>query len=243
MWPFSRRGLRVLMYHKLSATRADALTVTTAQLEEQLRWLQRRDWQIVRLADVVRAIEGESPLPDRCVLITFDDGYLDTLQLAKPVLDRCGLCAAVFVPTAFVGQASTWDRDARPLMSGNDLRMLAAAGWEIGLHSHAHVSYATLDADRIERDARQNFAALGELGLTPVPALAYPYGHRPGRGTARAAMKTALQAAGVRIAFRIGNRINALPIREAFEINRLDVRGDRSFAVFRRKMNWGRLIG
>ena len=46
--------------------------------------------------------------------------------------------------------------------------------------------------------------------------------------------------AGVKMAFRIGNRVNPLPLRDRYEINRLGVRGDESMAAFRRKIKWGR---
>ena len=95
----------------------------------------------------------------------------------------------------------------------------------------------------MERDVGENLAALGALGLRPVPALAYPYGRRPNAREARAAMVDALLAAGVRAAFRIGNRVNSLPLTNGFEINRLDVRGDRPQAAFQRKIRFGRLLG
>jgi hypothetical protein len=46
----------------------------------------------------------------------------------------------------------------------------------------------------------------------------------------------------VQAAFRIGNRINAWPLSEPFEINRLGVRGDEAFSKFKRKIFWGRLV-
>jgi len=242
MLPFARRGLRVLMYHKVSAAAADALTVTTAQLAEQLAWLRARGADFVSLGDVRRAHETGAVLPRWPVLVTFDDGYVDTLELAQPVLQRLGVRAAVFVPGAFIGQASSWDREARPLMNAAQLRALAREGWEIALHSHRHVSYAQLSAAGIAADVRENFSALRAAGVEPVPALAYPFGHRPRATAERAAMFRALIDAGVPLAFRIGNRINPLPLAAPLEINRLDVRGDRSFGAFRRKIHWGRLL-
>src|SRR5438270_623707 len=83
-------------------------------------------------------------------------------------------------------------------------------------------------------------AEFKRLGITPTSVLAYPYGGRPPDSTRRTAMKRALRDAGVQAAFRIGNRVNAEFIRDPFEINRLDVRGDRSFGAFQRKVSWGK---
>ncbi len=242
MFPFVRRGLRVLMYHKVSIAGGDELTVTVAQLERQMAWLRAQGWAPVTLADVVRAVSERTPLPAQPVLVTFDDAYRDTLELALPVLQRCDLRAAVFVPTAFLGATSSWDHDARPLMSAAELGVLVEAGWELGLHSHRHLNFENLSAAQIAADVRENFAALRRLGFTPAPALAFPFGRRPRAAADRAAMRRVLDECGVRLALRIGNRVNPLPLRDRYEVNRLGVRGDRSFESFQRKLRWGRLL-
>lgn len=234
---FYRRGLRVLMYHRTSRTSADEQTVTAAELERQLLWLRDQGFQFVTVAEILRGTLPEWPL-----LVTFDDAYLDTYEIAAPVLQKLKVPAVVFVPTAFVGKESSWDGDAHPLMNDEQLRSLAANGFEIGLHSHRHENYATLTAAQIADDVVASFASLGELGLTPVPALAYPYGGRPSEWPALWAAKSHLWENGVRLAFRIGNRINQVPLVDPLEIQRLSMRGDVSFGVFQRQIKWGRLL-
>lgn len=219
----------------------DGLTVTVAQLEQQITWLRAEGCAFVSLADVMRSTDGGAPLPVRPVLVTFDDAYVDTLELALPVLRRFEVRAVVFVPTAFVGQESSWDRDARPLMNAEQLRAVVAEGWEVALHSHRHRNFADLDVAQIADDVGDNFAAFRALGLEPVPALAYPFGGRPRGEPTRAAMRATLRNAGVRLAFRIGNRVNPLPLRDGFDVNRIGPRGDESFGAFQRKLLWGRL--
>jgi len=234
---FFRRGLRVLMYHKTSSAAADEHTVNVAQLEGQLRWLRGERFHFVTAAEVLRGA-----LPEWPVLLTFDDAYVDTLELAAPVLGSLKIPAVVFVPTGAIGQTSSWDADARPLMDARQLSTLAARGFEIALHSHRHENYAGLTAEQISADVRASFSALREIGLTPVPALAYPYGGRPRDTAALAAMKRVLSKGGVQLAFRVGNRVNRLPLAEPLEIQRLSVRGDESFGAFQRRMRWGRLL-
>ena len=233
---FFRRGLRVLMYHKVSPTACGALAVTAPQLEQQLRWLRDEGFRFVTVADVLR-----DALPEWPVLVTFDDAYVDTQEHAQPVLRAFGVPAVVFVPTAFIGQTSSWDRDARPLMNVAQLRALAADGCELALHSHRHANYAALTAAQIADDVRESSSTFRQLDLPFVPALAYPYGGRPRAGAVRSAMKMAMRECGVKLAFRIGNRINRLPLADPFEIQRLGVRGDYSFGVFQRQIWWGRL--
>lgn len=240
-----RRGLRVLMYHKVSAESVDRLTVTASQLERQLRWLQQQEFQFVTTTEVIEAIEGKREIPKRSVLVTFDDAYDNTLQIAQPVLDRCRVSAIVFVPTAFVGKSSAWDENAAPLMSASELEQLHSAGWELGWHSHQHRNYGESTADEIERDLKENREAFQYMGLKPVPAFAYPYGGRPSGPQQREQMYRSLNAAGVKLAFRIGGRIvrPPLPRQQRYELNRIGVRGDRSFGTFTWAMRFGRLLG
>ena len=234
---FFRRGLRVLMYHKTSPTRADEHTVTPALLERQLRWLAAEGFRFVTGAEVLRGA-----LPEQAVLVTFDDAYVDTLEHARPVLRALGVPAVVCVPTAFIGQSSSWDREARPIMDAAQLRAMAADGLELGLHSHRHENFAGLTAAQIAADVAESFATLAQSSLPVLPALAYPYGGRPRDAEARAAMKAALRECGVKLAFRVGNRVNPLPLADPFEVQRLSVRGDESFGAFQRKVAWGRLL-
>ena len=225
------------MYHKVAPAAEDEHTVSVARLERQLRWLREEQFQFTTIAHVLGGT-----LPERPVLLTFDDAYVDTLEFARPVLRALEVPAVVFVPTAYIGQTSSWDRDARPLMDAAQLHTLAADGFELALHSHRHENYAGLTAAQVTADVREGFSTLQRLGLATVPALAYPYGGRPRDAGARSAMQAALRECGVRLAFRVGNRVNGLPLAAPLEIQRLSVRGDHSFAGFQRRVRWGKWL-
>ena len=77
-------------------------------LERQLAFLARR-CNVVPLADGLRALDQDDPLPPRAVALTFDDGYRDHLELAAPMLSRLGLPATFFlVPGLLDGTARPW---------------------------------------------------------------------------------------------------------------------------------------
>ncbi|MBX5483661.1 MAG: polysaccharide deacetylase family protein [Myxococcaceae bacterium] len=75
-------------------------------LARQLELLTRH-YEVVRLSDVVRALKGERPFPNRAVALTFDDGFRNNLLNAAPVLKRFGVPATLFVTTGFIG-TSGW---------------------------------------------------------------------------------------------------------------------------------------
>jgi peptidoglycan/xylan/chitin deacetylase (PgdA/CDA1 family) len=228
------------MYHKVSLKTGDELSVTPTQLREQWGWLRDEGFVFITGSSLLAALESGEALSPRAVLVTFDDAYLDNLKLALPLLRELAVPAVIFVPTAYVGQTNSWDREASPLMTVEQLRLVVAAGFELGLHSHQHENFSGLTAELIASDIRMCVGAFREMQLPFIPALAYPYGGRPKDKHARCAMEEVLRCAGLKAAFRIGNRINSLPLSNRYEINRLGIRGDESMAIFRRKIKWGR---
>jgi len=232
--------LRVLMYHKVSQNTGDALTVTVAQLKKQLEWLKAEGFEFLTCAALLAMQEAGAAISPRAVLVTFDDAYLDNFELAQPLLRQLSVPATIFVPTDYIGKTSAWDQNAAPLMNADQLRTVATQGFELALHSHRHVNYGGLTAEALTQDVRTCCATLRNLGLPYVSALSYPYGKRPKTAAGQSALREAFYAAGIKAAFRIGNRVNPLPLRDRFDINRLGVRGDECFAVFQRKIKWGR---
>ena len=228
------------MYHKVSLKTGDALTVTADQLKKQLEWVKAEEFEFITCAALLEKLECGATVSPRAVLVTFDDAYLDNYELALPLLRQLGVPATIFVPTDFIGKASSWDRDAQPLMSVDQLRAATGQGFELGLHSHRHMNYGKGPIEQVVQDVQACVETIQKLGLPYVSALAYPYGGRPKVAAERSALLDAFHSAGVKAAFRIGNRINPLPLRNRFEINRLGVRGDECFAVFQRKIKWGR---
>jgi peptidoglycan/xylan/chitin deacetylase (PgdA/CDA1 family) len=233
-WLFlrARVALPVLMYHDVDPARRDRLTVSTAQLERQLAWLAAEGYRAITLRELLEAAENGRAPPGRPVLLTFDDAYVSTLTHALPILQRFGMTAAVFVPTAYVGGRNEWDGGSQPLMDVDQLRQLAPA-FELALHSHRHPNYRHLAADAIRTDVADNLAAMRATGLPFLPAFAFPYGGRPKDRKTKEAMREAMRQAGIRLAFRIGGRLNRFPLRDRYEVQRIDVNGAdtmRSFA-------------
>ena len=225
------------MYHRVSPDHADEMTVTMDQLDAQLAWVKAEGFHFPAVSEIV-----ENRIPRMSVLVTFDDAYLDTFVYARPVLASLGIRPAVFVPTAYIGSSSAWDIDAHPIMTASQLRLLAVDGYEIGLHSHLHGNYAALAPEEIDRDLREATFALKTHGLPPARVFAYPFGGRPQSPAASVAMKVSLRTQGISLGFRIGNRVNPLPLPDPLEIQRLSVRGDRDLRSFKRQVAFGKLF-
>jgi peptidoglycan/xylan/chitin deacetylase (PgdA/CDA1 family) len=167
----------ILMYHGVADVAEDPnqLCVTPRRFAEQMAALQRlglRGVGVGRLVDAMRAGRHRG-----LVGITFDDGYVSVLEAAVPELRRRDFTASVFIIADRLSGTNEWDKGpAWPLLSGREVRELAAAGMEIGSHGATHVRLAELDAGRLRAEISGSRASLGELTGAPVRGFAYPYG-------------------------------------------------------------------
>lgn len=117
-WWLLRRRAVVLMYHRVLDDQQWARTgsnpgmaVRLATFDRQMALLKQR-FVPMSLERFVDHMMGRRPLPDSSCLITFDDGWLDTMTNAVPVLRRYELPAAIFLPVAFIGSRRLFTREA-----------------------------------------------------------------------------------------------------------------------------------
>jgi poly-beta-1,6-N-acetyl-D-glucosamine N-deacetylase len=89
---------RVLCYHDVREdvrVDPDPYAVDTAELVSQFAWLKENGYRVVSLDDVLAAREGRRPLPEKAVLLSFDDGYRSTYTRVFPLLKLFGYPAVV----------------------------------------------------------------------------------------------------------------------------------------------------
>jgi peptidoglycan/xylan/chitin deacetylase (PgdA/CDA1 family) len=201
----------VLCYHALSPTWEAALSTTPERFERQIALLLGRGYRGVTFTEAVlgssargapdrsSAHPGGSSSRDRSLAVTFDDAYLSVFELARPILERLGLVATVFVPTDPIetGALLSWpgtdrwlggphERELTP-MSWEQLRQLAAAGWEIGSHTGSHPYLTQVEDGALADELARSKAACERHLDRPCTSLAYPYGDVDARVAAAAA--------------------------------------------------------
>src|SRR4051794_18420003 len=148
LWPRINRlipnSLSVLLYHRIGDPLAadffgltNNVSATHRGFAEQLDYLQRY-YTVVGLQDCIAWATTNAPLPRNAVLITFDDGYADSLTTALPELAQRWMRAILFIATAYVGGARVyfWDWVAeafhRTEVTTADLPLLGARQWRNG---------------------------------------------------------------------------------------------------------------
>jgi peptidoglycan/xylan/chitin deacetylase (PgdA/CDA1 family) len=128
---------------------------------------------------VLDCLDSGCPLPDRPLLLTFDDAYADNLDFALPMLQRLGCTATIFVISDYVGRTNDWNSNSRKPawhMGFSDLIALARAGFEIGSHTRSHRVLTGLSAQELEDELLCPRETLEDnLGMA-INSVAYPYG-------------------------------------------------------------------
>jgi peptidoglycan/xylan/chitin deacetylase (PgdA/CDA1 family) len=126
------------MYHYISepppgsdAYRID-LSTTPDTFRQQMAYLRDNGFTTIDLYDLTMAITGQTELPEKPVLITFDDGYLDNYESAFPILREYGFEGTFFIVSEFV------DRGREGYMTWPMIEEMAAAGHRIEPHSRTH---------------------------------------------------------------------------------------------------------
>ena len=166
----------VLMYHYLSAPPADAdvyrldLSVTPELFAAHLDAMLAAGYTTITPYQLLANLTQGAALPERPVLLTFDDGYRDNYENAFPLLRERGMTAAFFVVTDFIDDQLpaylTWDM----------VREMVAGGMSIESHGRNHVSLKNKDTDYLVWQALGSLETIQyELGVRPR-FVAYPAG-------------------------------------------------------------------
>ena len=92
--------LRILMYHRVTdAHPDDRLCVPVARFDAQMRFLHGAGYRTITFAEAVRWVQQGGALPDRAIVLTFDDGFEDNFLNAYPAMTRQGFTGIFFIPS------------------------------------------------------------------------------------------------------------------------------------------------
>jgi peptidoglycan/xylan/chitin deacetylase (PgdA/CDA1 family) len=193
----------VLMYHgfgrRSSAQDPQNLFVPADAFEEQLTSLLRRGRRPLDEAAFLEGLRRGGRWPAGSFLVTIDDGYTSTLDVAAPLLARLRVPAILYALPGLLGATSRWmpEMPDEPLLDRDGLRELPDHGVSVGLHGLDHTSLAGQSAEELHRqtvDARRRLTDV--MGQVPQ-TFAYPFGHQD------AAARKAVGEAGFEAAFAI----------------------------------------
>jgi peptidoglycan/xylan/chitin deacetylase (PgdA/CDA1 family) len=219
----------ILLYHSVSADPPAwirPLTVSPRVFRRHLELIREAGATALSVTECADALASAGSLPERPVVITFDDGLADFRDQAMPSLRVAGCTVTLFVTTGFLESpthARGATRPAGPWLESAALLDLREQGVEIGAHTHAHPHLDTLSVEAARAEIASSKQILEQLLGAPVPSFAYPYGYHS------RTVRRLVRECGFESACAVKNTLSS-SADDVFSLARLTVRADTTLA-------------
>jgi peptidoglycan/xylan/chitin deacetylase (PgdA/CDA1 family) len=172
-------SLRVLIYYKVNGVAGNTLSTAPQTFARQLRFLKKH-YVVVSPDEVISAVAKGGTLPNKAVLLTFDDGYRDVYENAYPILKEMGLKALMFPATDYIGTTRPFPHDERlpmsnPALDWTQLQTMQDV-FTVGSHTQSHRVLTTLPLPIAKEEIFTSKALLEDKLGRAVLFFSYPKG-------------------------------------------------------------------
>ena len=216
----------ILLYHHVSSsseTQDSRYNIPPEKFEEQIKWLYDNHYQTINVSDLTNLIYSGGEIPQRPVVITFDDGNIDNFNNAYPILKKYGFVATFYVVQTYV--------NGTDMISADQLKELVQNGWEIGSHSKTHAHLPAIGEDMLSEEIRMSKLNLEELLGTPVNSFAFPFGEINDN------IIRLTSSYGYKSAVGLGESVTH-GMNSIFYLARIEIENDFSMEQFINKLPW-----
>ncbi len=177
---FRKDRVPILLYHRLRPKNVGVddferiFVVYVSRFEEQMNYLATHGYNVISLAQYVAYVEGKDKLPEKPIIITFDDGYLSNYQYAYPILQKYGFPATIFIT---VDENSKVFKDREKFdspLTKEQIKEISENNISIQSHAITHNHLSDLPDKETEYELAQSKVILEKLTGKPVDFLAIP---------------------------------------------------------------------
>ncbi len=179
---FTHNKIPILMYHSISHStnpKFMQFAVPPALFADQMAYIHTHDYTPMTVTQFIESTVEQ--LPEKPVILTFDDGMSDFFTEALPVLRHYNFPATLYITTAFVNRTCDWLRRegeaTRLMVTWKQLSEIQATGIECGAHSHTHPQLDMLSPSEVQQELITSKHILEEQLGQRVTSFAYPYGY------------------------------------------------------------------
>lgn len=166
-----------LMYHNINDTydaKNASVEISGEKFKEHMNTLKENGYTAIFFKDYLSAVKGEKKLPEKPILITFDDGYLNNYTVGLPILKETGMKATIFIVTGRMGLqgAVTY-----PHFTWQQAREMEQSGFvDIQSHTQYHSHLPMISNNNLLIELRKSKFIIEKNLNKKVNILAYPYG-------------------------------------------------------------------
>ncbi len=158
----------VLMYHEVNSGGGGDLCLSPSDFQSELDWLVENGWHGITLAQLYAHWYENEPLPEKPVVLTFDDGYRTMYTEVLPRLKAAGFAGTFFVIPA--ARWSDWSMDESMFAE------MVNNGMELGSHTYSHVELDTLPRSDAAEELTRSREIIAQLTGQEVVSICYPVG-------------------------------------------------------------------
>ena len=216
----------VLMYHEIADVMAtpSKLAVAPEVFADQLAYLSDAGYTTLTAGELAGILsDGRRPLPERPVVLTFDDGYGDFYDHALPLLKQHAMTATVFTTTGWIGLSGK----AKRMLNWREIDEVIENGVEIGAHTIKHPQLDQLPHRQLREELSVSKNLLEDKIGQAVPGLAYPFGY------SNAYVREVARELGYVYGYAVDNALTT-SAADHFALPRLTVRRATTMDEFRR---------
>jgi glycosyltransferase involved in cell wall biosynthesis/peptidoglycan/xylan/chitin deacetylase (PgdA/CDA1 family) len=232
----------VLCYHSINNAPSVDLAVDPAVFREQILLLKALGFQFVNFGQLVYRLLRWGPPKGNVACVTFDDGYLDNLTQAAPILADLKVPATTFITSGLLVREPAVLEHFRKLtnyptayLDARSAAQLHSAGFEIGAHTHSHANLARLDLEETRDQVLHSRRIIEDAIAAPVRSFAYPFGKRGIHYTPETV--TVVREAGFHGAAAVAFRsVTARESIRVFEVPRFFVNRSDTLHTFEQKV-------
>lgn len=224
----------VLMYHRTTDQVSPGdHSITLSRFEQHLQMLKREQYTTITISQLTDIMLGKTKMPNKAVVLTFDDGWRDNLDAAK-VMEKYNISGTFFVCSGFFHDNQYVSSQDIHQISNNQL-------FEIGAHSHTHFmdwinKLETLDTRTMVGELVMSKRILEQITQKPVKSFAWPFGHHSEESIQYAAYLGFTST--VTVNSKSDNTVGADPL----EIKRIGVNGNCTANNLKKMIQTGSLI-
>lgn len=213
----------ILLYHHIRDNATPGrYDISPAVFERQMQYLKEWGYTAITVDTLVNALRYNDPLPEKPVVITFDDGTLDVYENAFPVMQRLDFPGTFYIVANRLQSAD--------FVNAAQLREMVSAGWEIGSHSFSHQDLVQ-NHNALEHEGRDSKTYLSDTLGVPVNSFAYPFGQMDQTVGSHISAYGYTNAVGLGIFYTHTSGT-------LYYLNRLEVRNDYDDTAFAKLLPW-----
>ena len=177
------RIVPILLYHSIAKDvprQFSEWAVPPQVFAAQMAFLYEHQYTPITVTQLTAAIDDSNErLPERPVVLTFDDGFTDFYTDALPILNKCNFTATLYIATGLVGKTNhgLYYQSKRPILTWEQIAEISGSGVECGAHSHSHPQLDTLSFASARKEIFHSKKVMEHHLGRKISTFSYPYGY------------------------------------------------------------------